>query len=103
MADFCKYGYTIAEALGVGGDKFLDAYNINTKWHIQGSSLAQSVIQLMDDESLWEGTMGEAYKELKDSIIDYTRDDHTFPKHSNQLKKALERNQDKFAGSGHQF
>jgi hypothetical protein len=94
MADFAKWGYAIAEALGRCGSDFLVAYQCNVERQneevIQGSTLAQAVLIFMADRDRWEGTVKEAYEGLS-QLVQVTKEDKTFPKHCNKLRKALER------------
>ncbi len=52
MADFTKWGFAIAEAIGVGGDKFIDAYKINIDQQVEevinADILCSAVIALVD-------------------------------------------------------
>lgn len=94
MADFAKWGYAIAEALGRSGSDFLDAYQCNVERQneevIQDNTLAQAVLIFMADRDRWEGTVKEAYEGLS-KLVQVTKEDKTFPKHCNKLRKALER------------
>ncbi|MCL6610098.1 MAG: hypothetical protein K6T66_01010 [Peptococcaceae bacterium] len=60
MADFCRWGYAISEALGVSGQTFLDAYYQNigraNEEAISNNPVAAAVVALMNGKSKWEGT-----------------------------------------------
>ncbi|MBF7084187.1 bifunctional DNA primase/polymerase [Desulfallas sp. Bu1-1] len=60
MADFCRWGYAVAEALGIGGEVFLDAYQDNisraNEEAIAGSPVAAAVVALMRGRNEWSGT-----------------------------------------------
>ena len=69
MADFAKWGYAIAEALGRDGKEFIEAYEENRKYRneeiIANNTLAQAVIKLMEKKYICKGTMQKAYEQLK--------------------------------------
>jgi hypothetical protein len=94
MADFTRWGYAISKALGMSGDKFLEAYQRNIAKQneevIQSSTLAQAIIKLMEEREEWEKTVKEAWEELN-GIITHSPTDGTFPKAPNQLRRHLER------------
>ncbi len=94
MADFAKWGYAIAEALGGRGNEFLKSYQQNVERQneevIQGNTLAQAVLTFMADKETWDGTIKQAWTTLKD-IADPNNKDSTFPKTSRTLRKHLER------------
>lgn len=94
MADFVKWGYAIAAALGGHGDKFLRDYRQNVVRQneevIQGNTLAQAVLKLMDDQESWEGNIKEAWHKLKETA-DPDKNDASFPKSERSLRKHLEK------------
>ncbi|MEW5954703.1 MAG: hypothetical protein AB1815_13475 [Bacillota bacterium] len=59
MADFCRWGYAAAEALGVGGDVFLNMYYQNigraNEEAITGNPIASAVVALMNNNNYWQG------------------------------------------------
>jgi hypothetical protein len=70
MADFCRWGCAIAEALGYTQEEFLAAYFRNIKEQhqeaIRGSQLACAVISLMEkEESPLEKRSSELYDKLQ--------------------------------------
>jgi len=69
MADFCRWGYAVAEALGFGGQIFLDDYkqNISTanEMAVSSSPLATAILSLMKDLPIWEGTASNLMEELE--------------------------------------
>ena len=97
MADFTVWGSAIAQALGYKIDEFLKAYDDNIKRQtveiVSNNTLAQAVIQFMKDRDNWSGTVAEVYDELC-RLVTVSREDRTFPKHSNKLRKHLERIKD---------
>lgn len=92
MADFCRWGYAIAVALGRSGDEFLKQYQENIRRQneevIQNNTLAQAVLRFMEDKPRYRGTIQEFYNEIHPHPF-VLRDDTTFPKHPNRLRKAL--------------
>ncbi|MDM7988632.1 MAG: hypothetical protein QUS13_15005 [Smithella sp.] len=94
MADFCRWGCAIAEALGYDQDEFLDTYyeNIHEQHDeiISGNTLAQAIIKLMRGRPHWFGLVGDLYDELK-KLANVSREDKTFPSHSNKLRAHIER------------
>lgn len=60
MADFCRWGYAISEAIGAGGQTFLDAYYENigraNDEAISNNPIATAVVALMLGKAKWEGT-----------------------------------------------
>lgn len=71
MADFCRWGCAIAQALGYTQDEFLSAYLANIKEQheeaIRGSQLASAVIALLEERgSPLEGRSSELYGMLRE-------------------------------------
>lgn len=69
MADFSRYGYAIAEAIGEGyGDIFIEAYKDNIKHATQSiverDPVLNSMLHLAESGS-WRGTMTELLKKLQ--------------------------------------
>jgi hypothetical protein len=93
MADFAKWGYAIAEALGGHGRAFLEAYrdNIGDQNNLIASSntLAHAVLKLMDGKREMHITIGDAYLELK-KLAKTDKADPTFPNRDNDLRGKLE-------------
>ncbi|MDU4853953.1 MAG: hypothetical protein E6X72_06105 [Clostridioides difficile] len=63
MADFTRWGYAIAEALGIGGEAFLDAYfsnqNKSNEEAISSHPVASAIVALMKSTTNWNGTVAE--------------------------------------------
>lgn len=63
MADFTRWGYSIAEAAGYGGEQFLQAYKDNIALQneeaIEASPVALAIIGFMEDRESWEGAPAE--------------------------------------------
>jgi len=94
MADFAKWGYAIAEALGGRGNEFLESYQQNVARQneevIQGNTLAQATLLFMSDRESWNGTVKKAWEKLND-IANPQKKDPTFPGSSRTLRKHLEK------------
>ncbi|MCP5006982.1 MAG: hypothetical protein GY941_23990 [Planctomycetes bacterium] len=94
MADFAKWGYAIAEALGGRGREFLHAYQENVERQneevIQGNTLAQAILTFMADKESWGGTIKSAWVELN-TLANPDKKDPTFPKTNRTLRKQLTR------------
>lgn len=99
MADSCKWGAAIAEALDVGVDRYLELYLKNYQQINQeillGNPTACAIIRLMEENHKWEGSVGELYDELC-SIADehninqndrlWAKSDSALSRRLNQLK-----------------
>jgi hypothetical protein len=70
MADFCRWGYAVAEALGIGGKKFLDAYYRNigraNEEAISANPVAAAIVTFMQGRNTWEGTAAELLDRLEE-------------------------------------
>ena len=60
MADFTRWGYAIAEACGIGGEKFLKAY-LNNQYKandeaVSSNPIATAIIRLMEKTQHFEGS-----------------------------------------------
>ncbi|MCY9664907.1 hypothetical protein M5X11_08040 [Paenibacillus alginolyticus] len=69
MADFTRWGYAIAEAAGIGGDKFLEAYKGNLErtniQALESHPVAAAVIALLDKKPTWTGSVAELLETLE--------------------------------------
>lgn len=69
MADFSKWGYAIAEAAGIGGENFLNAYISNqnraNEEAVESNPVALAVIKLMTRYEEWNGSMSQLLMELQ--------------------------------------
>jgi len=94
MADFAKWGYAIADALGGKGNEFLQSYQKNVERQneevIEGNTLAQAVISFMADRTSWDSTINQAWERLYE-IANPNKKDATFPKTNRTLRKHLEK------------
>lgn len=61
MADFTRWGYAIAEALNLDGDRFLKVYKNNqgksNDEAVSSHPVASAIIAFMEERDNWEGTM----------------------------------------------
>ncbi|MDG6025988.1 MAG: hypothetical protein E3K40_04575 [Candidatus Brocadia sp.] len=94
MADFMTWGVAITRALGYQADDFISAYQKNIESQnaeiINSNTLAQAVLMFMQDQERWDGTVRQAYEKLG-NLVTVSKDDRTFPKHSNKLRGQLNR------------
>lgn len=94
LADFAKWGYAIAEALGKSGDQFIEDFSQNVKRQnesvVEKNVLCQAVIQLMSDKPAYHKSVGDAHSALKNIAGEDSRD-VTFPKLPHNLRDGLEK------------
>lgn len=73
MADFTYWGYAAAEAMGIGGQYFLDAYLSNQSSAndeaIESNPVASSVVALMKENTTWTGSVSELLEKLRKVAI----------------------------------
>ncbi len=84
LADFAKWGYTIAESYKIGyGNIFLSQYNDNiiftNKYAINSSPLLNTIEYLMEDLMFWEGSSSELLFLLKNAYMEMNSTE-TLPK-----------------------
>jgi len=93
LADFAKWGYAIAEALGQSGDQFIEDFSQNVKRQNQcvaeSNVLCEAVTQLMLNQQTLVKSVGDTHKALK-AIAGEDAKDATFPKLPHYLKGDLE-------------
>lgn len=94
LADFAKWGYAIAEALGKGGDQFLEDFTQNVRRQNQSVAeknvLCQVILRHMADREASLMKVGEAHRTFKKIAADDARDT-TFPKLPHNLREKLDR------------
>lgn len=65
MADFARWGYSIAEVSGYGGEAFIEAYSRNISVQhdeaIEANPVAQAIVEFMHDRDAWKGTPAKLY------------------------------------------
>ncbi len=69
MADFCRWGYAIAEAIGNHGDRFLQEYKSNQEIQnteaVNADMVAFLIVEFMRHQRDWSGRVSKLYSELK--------------------------------------
>ena len=94
LADFAKFGYAVAEALGNKGKQFIEDYSKNVANQSESVAnnnvLCQSVLTLMVDKANHERSVADAYLELH-KIAGADAKDSTFPKLPHNLRGQLEK------------
>lgn len=95
MADFCRWGYAIGEAIGGFGNEFLKEYNDNrtvqNKEAIEGDVVATLIFELMRNEYGWEGRVSNLLDLLRAEAPKHGIDskDRGIPQRPNQLSKRI--------------
>jgi hypothetical protein len=95
MADFAYYGYAVAEVLGYGGGRFLQAYRGNIKTQnyqvIEGNPVAVAMVEFMKDKEKWTGTASELLGHLTKTAegSKFNIKDRSWPKTPNGLSRRL--------------
>ncbi|GBF32882.1 DNA primase [Desulfocucumis palustris] len=95
MADFTYWGYAVAEALGYGGEAFLNAYAENQGRQndeaIYNNPVAFAVTSLMADKNEWTGTSSNLLEAIE-AVAENERIDtraKSWPKAPNALTRKL--------------
>ena len=69
MADFAKWGYAVADSIGIGGDNFLDIYRQNALLQHQevlhADPVAYSVRAVAEELGSFTGTATELWEKCK--------------------------------------
>jgi hypothetical protein len=106
MADFTRWGYAAAEALGVGGARFLDAYGASIGQQndvaIQNHPVAAAVAALLEDAPSWTGNSSDLLTALE-KIADEVRIDtksRAWPRAANALTRRLREAKSNLADAG---
>lgn len=103
MADYCRWGYAIAEVIGYGGKEFLDAYKRNisraNSSAISEEPVAAAIVAFMRKHSEWEDNVAKLLTQLEqvayEEKIDikaqrWPKAAHTLSARLNQIKSNLE-------------
>jgi len=100
MADFAKWGYAIAEVIGVGGNTFMDLYQanlakINTA-AVEADPVATAILEMMKDSPSFEGTMKKLLEKLNAGLtfsesLSINTQSRLWPKDTHALSKHLTR------------
>lgn len=109
MADFTRWGYAIAEACGIGGEKFLKAYLDNqykaNDEAVNSNPIATAIIRLMETTQCFEGTPSKLLETLnsiaEDEKIDITS--RLWAKEPNVLTRRLNELKSNFLMEGITF
>lgn len=68
MADFTRWGYAIAQALGYDGEEFIEAYHNNqtmaNEEALSNNPISSAILALMKTEQKWEGSVTQFYDAL---------------------------------------
>jgi len=93
MADWCEWCYAIAEAMGVGGEQFLEAYYSNMDHRnqeiIASNPISEALVTFMNDKLDWQGTPSELLDELELIVNERTRKSKGWPKDVRWLIRRL--------------
>ncbi len=95
MADFTRWGYAIAEAVGYGGDAFLEAYWSNQHRAndevITSHPVASAIVALMKATDAWKGSVDELLGVLEAVAEQERIDTHVsvWPKAAHILSRRL--------------
>ena len=94
MADFAKWGYAIAEAMGHKGIDFIEAYSKNidkqNEEAIEASPVAQAIIEYMSDKNEWADTSANLLQQLnRISTFNDLKNSMLWPKDPQWLSKRL--------------
>ncbi len=93
LADFAKWGYAIAEALGTSGDQFLKDFAANVKNQnesvVEKNVLCQAIMGLVYGKSNIEGSVADIHKDLKRIVAEDAKDE-SFPKLPHNLRGQLD-------------
>jgi len=101
LADFTRYGFAIAEALGIGGDNFLHAYTQNIS-QLKSTPIGSAIKILVNTDGPWKGTATDLLETLcgvakQNNINTNTK---SWPKSSSALTKHLKLLGSEFQDSG---
>lgn len=94
MADFCRWGYSVAEALGGRGAEFLRAYADNSAMQTadlhETDTLLAAIMQRMDAAGELDGNFREVLSILHE-IAQPAKNDRSFPSSARSFRGHLER------------
>ena len=93
MADFAKWGFAIADELGIGGDTFLKHYHKNTKLQhyevVHNDPVSSSVIAFAEALGEYEGTATELQLRCKEHLSEDEAKDKSWPKTAAHFSRRL--------------
>jgi len=107
MADFCKLGCCVAEAMGYGQDFFIETYrqklNDQIKEAIYNHTLGNVLLSFMEDKAEWKGSSTNLFTAIKDfakNEMDVSTRVKTFPSAPNLMSRQLNNLLDSFGKIG---
>lgn len=95
MADFCRWGYAVAETLGGRGEQFLREYTANYERQnieaIEADSVATLIIALMTNREQWCGRVSDLLVQLVNMAQEYgiSKNSKSLPSQPNVLSRRL--------------
>lgn len=109
MADFSRWGYAVAEALGLSGEQFVKDYTENIALQnlsaIESDCVAALVIEFMGRQQEWSGRMSQLHKELLNIAEQngINQRGKCLPTHPNGLSRRLSQLKSNLASVGISF
>lgn len=95
MADFFVWGIAIEKALGWAEDTFASAYERNrataNEVALEAFSVAQPLVELLDERGEWKGTCTELLEELESRVSDKVKQRRNWPANAQSLSRCLNR------------
>lgn len=91
MADFCRWGYAIGEAIGGFGDEFLKEYydnrTVQNKEAVEGDVVGTLIFEFMREKYEWTGRISELLERLREEAPKHGMDsrDRGIPQRPNVL------------------
>lgn len=95
MADFARWGYAIAEVMGIGGGNFIKYYKANQLGLglelIESNTTAMTIIGFMKREKVWKGSVKAFWELINDFAMrkNINRNDQTWAKNENSLSRRM--------------
>ena len=93
MADFAEWGYSIAEAIGIGGKTFMDTYQKNIELRneeiIDANPVARVITESMRNKEEWKGTSSKLLAALEELAPEKTQRSKLWPKAANVLTRRI--------------
>lgn len=93
MADWATWGYAVAEALGIGGEKFLEIYEHNILLQHQevvfNDPVAFSVYEYAPEKNIFSESPSRLYEICKKYITEDILQDKSWPKGAHVFSKRL--------------
>lgn len=95
MADFARWCYAIAEAMGENGQVFIDEYTLNQEYQntelLNSNMVAILILKFMENTPEWSGKVSDLYNILASSAenMGINRKSKDFPSQPNGLSRCL--------------